>query len=74
MGGYDYQIWTSIEQWLMLRDDEVLFLEGAEDIDRVKSAETTTVQIRRTEKPISLNSKQARDALHSGRAFPNVFT
>lgn len=65
MGGYDYQIWRSIENWVMLADDEVLFLEGAEDIDRVNSSETTTVQVKRTEDGVSLNSQNARDAIRN---------
>lgn len=65
MGGYDYQIWRSIESWVMLADDEVLFLEGAEDIDRVSSSETTTVQVKRTEGGVSLNSQNARDAIRN---------
>lgn len=65
MGGYDYQIWRSIESWVMLADDEVLFLEGAEDIDRVNSSETTTVQVKRVEDRVSLNSQNARDAIRN---------
>lgn len=65
MGGYDYQIWRSIESWVMLADDEVLFLEGAEDIDRVNSSETTTVQVKRTEGGVSLNTQNARDAIRN---------
>ncbi len=65
MGGYDYQVWRSIESWLMLPDGEVLFLEGAEDIDRVNSAETVTVQVKRTQDGVSLNSQNARDAIRN---------
>lgn len=63
MGGYDYQIWRSIESWLSLQPDEVLFLEGAEDIDRVSPAETVTVQVKRRQESLSLNSGSARDAI-----------
>ena len=65
MGGYDYQIWRSIESWVMLADNETLFLEGAEDIDRVSSSETTTVQVKRTENGVSLNTQNARDAIRN---------
>ena len=65
MGGYDYQIWRSIESWVMLAENEVLFLEGAEDIDRVNSTETTTVQVKRTEDGVSLNSQNAREAIRN---------
>lgn len=63
MGGYDYQIWMSIETWLLLRADEVIFLEGAEDIDRVAQDGTTTVQVKRTDGTISLGASLARDSI-----------
>ncbi|MCK7495830.1 MAG: hypothetical protein MZW92_36300 [Comamonadaceae bacterium] len=65
MGGYDYQIWRSIEAWLTLGDTEVLYLEGAEDLDRVSHTDTTTVQVRRTRQPLTLNAQAARDALRN---------
>jgi len=63
MGGYDYQIWTSIESWLLLGADEVLYLEGAEDIDKVGPAASTATQVRRTTDTISLNVEVARTAI-----------
>lgn len=63
MGGYDYQIWTTIEAWLLLKSNEVLFLEGAEDIDRVAVDGTTTIQVKRTDDTISLNVAIARDSI-----------
>lgn len=65
MGGYDYQIWRSIECWLTLESDEVLFLEGAEDIDRTNSKSTTTIQVKRTKEAVSLNSQRAREAIRN---------
>jgi hypothetical protein len=65
MGGYDYQIWRSIEAWLTLDGGEVLFLEGAEDIDRINASETTTIQVKRTQDAVSLNSQRARDAIRN---------
>ncbi len=65
MGGYDYQIWRSIEAWLTLEDDEVIFLEGAEDIDRVNFTATTTIQVKRTQEAVSLNTQRARDAIRN---------
>lgn len=63
MAGYDYQIWTSIEAWMMLGDDELIFLEGAEDIDQVGESDATSTQVRRTASKISLNTKYAREAI-----------
>lgn len=65
MGGYNYQIWRSIESWLTLPANEVLFLEGAEDIDRVGASETTTVQVKQRQDSLSLNSESARDAIRN---------
>jgi hypothetical protein len=35
MRGYWSQVWRSVLVWLELRDTERLYLEGAEDLDRV---------------------------------------
>lgn len=65
MGGYDYQIWRSIEEWLTVKAAEILFLEGAEDIDRANATGTTTIQVKRTQEPLSLNSLRARQAIQN---------
>jgi hypothetical protein len=61
--GYAYQVWVSLDQWLRLPTDGVLFLEGAEDIDRVRIDGTDTIQVRHTRGTISLNTKYAREAI-----------
>ena len=62
--GYIYQIWWSIDAWLQLRTpDEVIFLEGAEDVDRVAADTATAKQIKREAAPISLNNQRAHEAL-----------
>lgn len=63
MAGYDYQIWSSIEAWILLGPDECIYLEGAEDIDQVGTADATSTQIRRTAGKISLNNNYAREAI-----------
>ena len=35
--GYIYQIWHSVHAWLGLSDEEILFLEGAEDFDIIEN-------------------------------------
>ena len=44
--GYAYQIWQSLYEWISLSEEEVLYLEGAEDLDRLcpQSAETTELK------------------------------
>lgn len=61
--GYAYQVWVSLDQWLRLPPDGVLFLEGAEDIDRVQIGTAETIQVRHTRGTISLNTKYAREAI-----------
>lgn len=46
--GYVYQILRSIAVWLELGDDEQLFLEGAEDLDRIDGPEALTEQVKDT--------------------------
>lgn len=46
--GYAYQAWQSALTWVSLRGDEVLFLEGAEDLDVIVEGEATTVQVKDT--------------------------
>lgn len=46
--GYIYQILRSILVWLELGDDEQLFLEGAEDLDRLDPAGALTEQVKDT--------------------------
>src|SRR4051812_43882843 len=45
--GYIYQIWWSVDAWLRLQSlDEAIYLEGAEDLDNVRSDGATTEQIK----------------------------
>ena len=46
--GYIYQILRSILVWLELGDKEQLFLEGAEDLDRVDHTDALTEQVKDT--------------------------
>ncbi len=48
MRGYSYQILRSVLAWVELPEDEVLYLEGAEDLDQVASDGATTIQIKDT--------------------------
>jgi hypothetical protein len=36
--GYSYQAWQNVYQWITLKSEETLFLEGGEDIDVLKRA------------------------------------
>ena len=62
--GYLYQIWHSVNAWLDLTDDEVLYLEGAEDFDRVSDDAATAAQVKHTQHNITLRSQDVIDAIN----------
>ena len=62
--GYLYQIWHSVNAWLDLADDEVLYLEGAEDFDVLSDDSATTVQVKHTGHNITLRSQEVNDAIN----------
>lgn len=61
--GYLYQAWQALFAWLVLHEDEVLYLEGAEDFDIVGPSSGTTVQVKDTSGKISLRTKCVTDAI-----------
>ena len=63
--GYLYQIWHSVDAWLDLGEDEVLYLEGAEDFDRISDDTATVVQVKDTKRPITLRSPEVNDAINN---------
>lgn len=64
--GYIYQVWWSVDAWLQLQSvDEVIYLEGAEDLDKVGADEATAGQIKHEAASISLNNKRAHEALEN---------
>ena len=46
--GYSYQILRSIDAWLDLEEEQILFLEGAEDLDRVDAGGAVVEQVKDT--------------------------
>jgi hypothetical protein len=65
--GYRYQILRSIHEWLTLAEGEILFLEGAEDFDRVSAthAEATQVKNVASRTKLTLRSAAAVAAIDS---------
>jgi len=61
--GYVYQIWHSVYAWLNLADNEVLFLEGAEDFDIIQEDKSTAVQVKDTQHNITLRSSEIIEAI-----------
>lgn len=62
--GYVYQIWHSVNAWLDLAEDEILYLEGAEDFDQVSDDIATAVQVKDTQNNITLRSQEVNDAIN----------
>lgn len=63
--GYTYQFWQSIYKWISLKEDEFLFLEGAEDYDIVGPEGAKTVQVKSTQKSFTLRSKKIIEAINN---------
>ena len=62
--GTVYQAWWSIDAWLQLKNpNEVIYLEGAEDFDIVKSDSAIAVQVKSHAASISLGTAKAHEAL-----------
>ena len=62
--GYLYQIWHSVNAWLDLADNEVLYLEGAEDFDILSDDTDIAVQVKSTQRNITLSSQDVIDAIN----------
>ena len=62
--GYLYQIWHSVNAWLDLAENEILYLEGAEDFDKVSGDTATAVQVKDTGHNITLRSQEVNDAIN----------
>ena len=63
--GYLYQIWHSVDAWLDLADNEILYLECAEDFDIVSEEDATVTQVKHTQHKITLRSQEVNDAINN---------
>lgn len=63
--GFYYQFWRTVEAWIDLGPEELLFVEGAEDFDLIRAGEGTAVQVKddRASGPLTLSSDKALGAL-----------
>ena len=62
--GYRYQILHSVNAWLDLAEDETLYLEGIEDFDIISDDTVTAVQVKDTQRNITLRSNDALNAIN----------
>lgn len=60
-----YQILQTVSAWLDLRGDELLFVEGAEDFDKISDEKAQAVQIKNSPKPISLGQKEIHEVINN---------
>jgi tetratricopeptide (TPR) repeat protein/energy-coupling factor transporter ATP-binding protein EcfA2 len=61
--GYEYQIWHTVHDWLDLKDEALLFVEGAEDFDVVSPTSATAAQIKDTKAKVTLRTHAAIEAI-----------
>ncbi len=63
--GYRYQILHSVNAWLDLADNDILYLEVAEDFDIESDGTFTATQVKHTQDNITLRSQQVIDAINN---------
>ena len=63
--GYRYQILHSVNAWLDLADNDILYLEVAEDFDIESDGTFTTTQVKHTQDPITLRSQQVIEGINN---------
>jgi hypothetical protein len=63
MRGYWGQVWRSVLAWVELGETERLYLEGAEDFDRISGLVAETVQVKDTAGNITLRSGDVIEAI-----------
>ena len=59
----EYQLRQSLLAWITLGPDEILYLEGAEDFDRVGTSDAEAVQVYDTTRHVSLKTRKLLDAI-----------
>lgn len=68
MRGYWAQIWRSVLAWIELGETERLYLEGAEDIDRISGPAAETIQVKDVSRNITLRSDDVVEAIDNAWA------
>jgi tetratricopeptide (TPR) repeat protein len=66
MRGYRYQILCAVKEWLFLEDRQRLYLEGAEDFDKLGDIEAETTQVKDTPaRSLTLKSSDVVGAINN---------
>ena len=63
--GYYYQLCHTVNAWLNLADNDILYVEVAEDFDIESDGTFTATQVKHTQRNISLRSEQVIDAINN---------
>jgi tetratricopeptide (TPR) repeat protein len=65
--GYSYQIWQSLLHWLELRENQQIYLEGAEDVDVLGPNDAEVVQVKETAESgsVTLRSEDILEAIEN---------
>lgn len=63
--GYDYQIWRTVEAWMLLNAGDILYIECAEDYDIASDAGVSMAQVKNSPKAITLNSADVKAAIQN---------
>ena len=63
--GVAYQVWQTVSAWIDLDGQEILVVEGAEDLDRIAPGRAEVNQIKNLASSISLRSECVCDALRN---------
>jgi hypothetical protein len=63
--GYDYQIWRTVEAWMLLNPSDILYIECAEDYDIASDAGVLMAQVKNSPKAITLNSADVKAAIQN---------
>ena len=63
--GYYYQLCHTVDAWLDLAENEVLYVEFAEDFDIESEGTFTAIQVKHTQRNITLRSEQVTDAINN---------
>ena len=63
--GYHYQLCHTVNAWLELADNDILYLEVAEDFDIESDGTFMATQVKHTQRNISLRSEQVIDAINN---------
>ena len=63
--GYYYQLCHTVDAWLDLADNDILYVEVAEDFDIESDGTFTATQVKHTQRNITLKSEQVIDGINN---------